>query len=176
VYIHPEHEEKGPDPFDPAVRRKNLKTMAVVIAALAVLASIPALYRMFQQPEKIYPTHASAVNAQAVERGDVPGFVPPTATRIFTRRNRQTDQRFVRFDFDTAQLPALVQGMRPVPHEQMEKVNVPTPGWSKWWLVTSRTLSGGQSEYLSLYEIPAGADRGYLVVDRRTRHAYYWSR
>lgn len=176
MYIHPADAEKGPDPFDPAVRRKNLKTMALVIVALAVLAAIPATYRMFQQPESSFRTHAEAVTDGAVQRGDVPGFVPATATHIFLRRNRQTEQRFVRFDFTPAELPGIVRGMRQVPHEQMEKVNVPTPGWSKWWLVTSRTLSGGQSEYLSLYEIPAGADRGYLVVDPRTRHAYYWSR
>lgn len=176
MYTYPEHLEKGPDPFDPAVRRRNLRTMLVVAIAVAVLAAIPAVYRRFQQPEARYPTHAQAVSDGAVERGDVPGFVPATAAAILARRNRSTGQRFVRFDYDPAELPAIVRGMRQVPHAEMERVDVPTPGWSRWWLITSRTLSGGQSEYLSLYEIPAGPDRGYLVVDPRTRHAYFWSR
>ena len=176
MYLYPEDAEKGPDPFDPAVRRRNLKTMLVVIIAIAVLAMIPALYRRFQQPSSLYPTYAAAVSEGAVQRGDIPSFVPATAAQIHARHNRDTGQRFVRFDYEPEALPSIVRGMRQIPHAQMENVNVPTPGWSKWWLITSRTLSGGQSEYLSLYEIPAGADRGYLVVDPRTRHAYFWSR
>ena len=176
VYTYPEHLEKGPDPFDPAVRRRNLKTMLLVALGIAVLAAVPAGYRRLQQPEARYSTQAEAVSDGAVERGEVPRFVPATAARIISRRNRSTGQRFVRFDYAPAELPAIVSGMRQVPRAQMEHVNVPAPGWSKWWLITSRTLSGGQGEYLSLYEIPSGPDRGYLAVDPRTRHAYFWSR
>jgi hypothetical protein len=166
----------GPDPYDPAVRRKNLKTMAILIVAILVLAAIPATYRNFQQPENFYATHAEAVANRAVERGDVPGFVPATATEIHARNNRDTGQRFVRFDITDAELPAVTRGMRLLPHAEVEKVPVPTPGWSEWWPITSRTLSGTQGEYLKVYEIASGPDRGYLAVDSRTQHAYFWSR
>lgn len=166
----------GPDPYDPAVRRKNLKTMAVLILVLVGAALIPATYRRIQQPESLYATHAEAVRAQAVERGDVPRFVPETATQIHARNNRDSGQRFVRFDFQPAELPAITRGMRQLPEQEVEKVLVPTPGWSDWWPITSRTLSGGQARYLTVYEIPSGPDRGYLAVDPRTRHAYFWSR
>ncbi|MBW3571559.1 MAG: hypothetical protein KY467_10665 [Gemmatimonadetes bacterium] len=166
----------GPDPYDPAVRRKNVKTLAIVAVVLLAAALIPATYRRVQQPEGFYPTHAEAVAAQAVERGDVPGFVPATATEIHARNNRDTGQRFVRFTFADADLPAITQGMRLLPREEVEKVLVPTPGWTEWFPITSRTLSGTQGGYLQVYEIASGPDRGYLAVDPRTRYAYFWSR
>jgi len=167
---------RGPDPYDPAVRRRNIKTMALLVVAVLVLAAIPFTYRQIQQPGQFYATHSEAVAQKAVERGDVPAFVPPTATEIHARHNRDTDQRFVRFTFADAELPAITRGMRRLPHAEVEKVLVPTPGWSDWWPITSRTLSGGQGEYLQVYHIASGADRGYLAVDPRTRHAYFWSR
>lgn len=170
--IHPDG--RGPDPYDPAVRRKNLKTMGILVIIVAVLAAIPATYRQFQQPEQFYATHAEA--RPAVEAGDVPAFVPATATEIHARNNRDSGQRFVRFTYADEALPAITRGMRRLPPEQVEKVMVPTPGWSEWWPITSRTLSGGQGEYLQVYQIDSGPDRGYLAVDPRTRHAYFWSR
>jgi hypothetical protein len=169
-------DDLGPDPYDPVVRRKNLKTMGLLLVSIAVLAAIPATYRKFQQPEGFYATHAEAVAQRAVERGDVPAFVPASATEIHARNNRDTDQRFVRFDVADADLPAVTRGMRLMPREEVEKVPVPTPGWSEWWPITSRTLSGTQGEYLKVYEIASGPDRGYLAVDARTGHAYFWSR
>jgi hypothetical protein len=166
----------GPDPYDPVVRRKNVKTLAVVVVVLVGAALIPATYRRFQQPEAYYATQAEAVGARAVERGDVPRFIPPTATEIHARHNRDTGQRFVRFTFADADLPAITRGMRRMPREEVEKVSVPTPGWSEWWPITSRTLSGGQGEYLHVYEAPSPPDRGYLAVDPRSHYAYFWSR
>ena len=166
----------GPDPYDPAVRRKNLKTMAILVVAIAVLALIPATYRRFQQPESFYATHVEAVRDDAVERGDVPAFVPATATEIHARNNRDTGQRFVRFTTGEAEIAAATRGMRLLPRAEVEKVPVPSPGWSEWWPITSRTLSGTQGEYLKVYQIPSGPDRGYLAVDARTGHAYFWSR
>ena len=165
----------GPDPYDPAVRRKNLKTLAVVIVALTGAALIPATYRRFQQPETYYATQAEAAGARAVERGDVPRFVPATATEIHARHNRDSGQRFVRFTYADADLPAITRGMRLLTREEVEKVSVPTPGWSEWWPITSRTLSGGQGEYLQVYETRSRTDRGYLAVDPRTHYAYFWS-
>jgi hypothetical protein len=175
VKQYPETAEKGPDPFDPRVRRKNVITAFVVLAVVAVVISIPPLLRRVQQPASIYPTYAAA--APAVQRGDIPTFVPATATDIHTRSNRNSGQRFVRFDFQKAEAPAITRGMKRITSEaELERVEVPSPGWSKWWLISSRTLTGGQAEYLEIYEVPSGPDRGYLALDPRTLHGYYWSR
>ena len=173
---YPETAERGPDPFDPKVRRRNVITAFIVLALVLVAATIPATLRRFQQPATFYTTYAEAVTAQAVQRGDIPRFIPATATRIHARNNRGTGQRFVRFDFQKAETPAITRGMKRISSEaELERVPVPSPGWSKWWLISSRTLTGGQAEYLQIYQIPSGPDRGYLALDPRTLHGYYWS-
>lgn len=177
MYQYPDSEPKGPDPYDPRVRRRNIITAVAVLAAVLLFALIPATVRRFQQPAALYETHAEAVAERAVQRGDVPAFVPSTATQIRARRHRDTGQRFVRFNYTPAEAPAITRGMQRLSTEaELERVAVPTPGWSKWWLITERTLTGGQAPYLEVYQIPHGADRGYLVLDPRTRHGYYWSR
>ncbi|HYW12892.1 MAG TPA: hypothetical protein VE871_13120 [Longimicrobium sp.] len=174
--LYPEDAEKGPDPYDPKVRRRNIITAFVVLVAVALLIAIPFTYGRVQRSEEFYPTHAQAVSAQAVERGDVPGFVPATATAIHASNNRGGGERFVRFDFQPAEVPAITGGMQRVQAEaELERITVPSAGWNKWWLISSRTLTGGQSEYLEIYRIPSGPDRGYLALDPRTRHGYFWS-
>jgi hypothetical protein len=168
--------ELGPDPYDPRVRRKNVKTLAIVAVVMAILVAIPMVYRRVQQPEMFFATHTEAVAEQAVERGDVPRFVPAGATEIHARHNRESGQRFVRFTFADADVPAITRGMRLMPHAEVEKVLVPAPGWVEWFPISSRTLSGTQGGYLDVYEIPDGPDRGYLAVDKRTHYAYFWSR
>lgn len=173
---YPEHLEKGPDPYDPKVRRRNVITAFLALAGVGLLILIPALYGRFQRSEEFYPTHAQAVSARAVERGDVPGFVPATATEIHASNNRGGGERFVRFSFQPAEVPAITRGMQRVQTEaELERIDVPSAGWNKWWLISSRTLTGGQAEYLEVYRIPSGPDRGYLALDPRTRRGYFWS-
>ncbi len=174
--VYPEHAEKGPDPYDPKVRRRNIITAFIALGVVALLIAIPATYGRVQRSEEFYPTHAQAVSARAVDRGDVPGFVPATATRIHASNNRGGGERFVRFDFQPAEVPAITRGMQRVQAEaELERIQVPSAGWNKWWLISSRTLTGGQAEYLEIYRIPSGPDRGYLALDPRTRHGYFWS-
>ena len=90
--------------------------------------------------------------------------------------DQDCDTLTFRFNYADADLPAITRGMRLMPREEVEKVLVPTPGYTQWFPITSRTLSGTQGGYLRVYEIPDGPDRGYLAVDPRTRFAYFWSR
>ena len=168
-------DRKGPDPYDPAVRRRNVRTLLLVAALVATVALLPATCRRQASPDAAYPTQPDAARAGAVERGAVPGFVPAGATDIHLRHNPETGRRFVRFDYDPAWVPAMTAGMRPVPEAEKERLQVPGAGWASWFPVSTRTFSGRQGEYLAVYEIPAGPDRGWLALDARTRHAYYWS-
>lgn len=166
--------EKGPDPYEPAVRRRNLRTLLVAAALIATAAILPGTCRRYVQPDAAYPTHAAAVEAGALERGSLPGFVPAGASDIRVRHDR-SDRRFIRFDYDPARTAGLTAGMRPVPEEEKASLKVTGAGWVRWFPLNERTLSGGQGEYLDVYEIAAGPDRGWLALDARTRHAYYWS-
>jgi hypothetical protein len=170
------HDELGPDPYHPPVRRRNIITLVIVAAVLIAAAFIPATVRRFQQPEEKFDTYIAAADAKTVERGILPAFVPPSATDIYTRRNKVTGQRFVRFTYPEGGLQPATAGMRRLPLAEVERMQVPTPGWSRWWPITSRTLSGSQGERLEVWEIAAGADRGYLTLDPRTRQAFFWSR
>lgn len=167
--------EKGPDPRDPAVRRRNLRTLLVLAAAVAVAAILPGTCRRFSAPDAAYPTAAEAVGAGAVRRGQLPAFVPEGARDVRVRHDPATGRRFVRFDYDSAWVSPMTAGMRPVPEEEKERVPVPSAGWASWFPITERTLSGRQGGYLQLFEVPAGPDRGWLALDPRTLHAYYWS-
>lgn len=166
--------EKGPDPYDPPVRRRNVRTLLAVAAVVALAAILPGTCRRHLQPDLRYDTHAQAVQAGAVERGAIPGFVPPEARDIHLREHRD-GARFIRFDYDPARAAALTAGMRAVPEGEKEGVSVPRAGWARWFPINDRTLSGGQSGYLQLFEVAAGPDRGWLALDPRTGHAYYWS-
>jgi hypothetical protein len=168
-------DEMGPDPYDPAVRRRNVRTFVAVAIALIAVALLPGTVRRVAEPTTVYPTQAEAVEAGAVEAGVVPAFVPPGATRIHTRRNPRTGRHFVRFDYDPARTEELTAGMRPVPEEEKEAVPVPPSGWLRWFPISERTLAGGQAPHLQVFEVPAGRDAGWLALDPRTGHAYYWS-
>ena len=170
------HADVGPDPYDPAVRRKNVKTLLIVLAVLVGAALIPLTYRRVQQPESYFSTRQEALEARMDRSRSLPGFVPAAATDIHIRHNRDTDQRFVRVTLSGPEAAGLTAGMRRLERQEVERVTVPTPGWSTWWPITSRTLSGTQGDHLEVYEIVAGPDQGWLAVDPRTRHLYFWSR
>ena len=155
--------------------QRDVMEYDVVIVGAGPAGLAAAVYASSEGLRALVIERAS-IGGQAVERGDVPRFVPATATQIHARNNRDSGQRFVRFTFADADLPAITRGMRLMPREEVEKVLVPTPGYTQWFPITSRTLSGTQGGYLRVYEIPDGPDRGYLAVDPRTRFAYFWSR
>ncbi|MBB4638888.1 hypothetical protein [Longimicrobium terrae] len=166
----------APDPYDPVQRRKNIRTLILVTLALIGFAFIPASLRRMEAPEENFGSFQEAQEARATDRGLLPSFVPANATEIYTRFNRDRDQRFVRFTYTDDALSTLTDGMRPVSAERQKSLTVPSPGWSKWWPLSSRTFSGGQGEYLKVWEITTGPDRGFLAIDPRTKHAYFWNR
>ena len=168
--------ELGPDPYDPAVRRRNLKTLAIATVVLVGAALVPLLLQRVSQPESYFPTRQEALEARMDRSGSLPGFVPAAATDIHIRHNRDADQRFLRFTLDADEARAVVGGMRRLDSAEVKTVSVPAAGWMQWWPITSRTLSGGQGRELEVYEIVTGPDEGYVAVDPRTHHLYFWSR
>ena len=163
------------DHYGPAMRRKNLLTLAIVAAVLVGAALIPATLRRVQQPSAFFATYVEAQDANAFEERGLPRLVPASATDIYVRDNRDANQRFARFTYPANEAEVLTRGMRRVPQDRVDRIMVPTPGWSRWWPITPRTLSGSQGERMEVYEVE-GADRGYLALDPRTNRAYFWSR
>jgi hypothetical protein len=168
-------DERGPDPSDPDVRRRNLRTLLVLVALVALAAVFPGTCRRVASPDAAYPTGARAAEDGAVQRGAVPGLIPPDARDVRVRHDPRSGRRFIRFDYDSAGAAELTAGLRRVAEEEKARVPVPAAGWASWFPITERTLSGRQGGYLEVYEVTSGPDRGWLALDPRTRHAYYWS-
>lgn len=165
---HPADAEKGPDPYDPPTRRRNVRTLLVLAALVALVALLPGTCRRYTSPDATYPTAA-----EAVRRGELPAFVPAGARDVHIRHNPRTGRLFARFDFDSAWVAEMTAGMRPVPPAEKENVPVPGAGWASWFPITERTFSGRQGEYLDVYQVVP--DAGWLALDERTGHAYYWT-
>jgi hypothetical protein len=163
-------DERGPDPRDPATRRRNVRTLLAVAALVALAAVLPGTCRRMSSPDV---TYATAAEAAADER--LPRFVPAAATGIHLRHDASAGHLIVRFDYDPARSEELVAGMRPVEAGERERIPVPAAGWASWFPINDRTLGGRQGEYLGVYEVPAAGAGGWLALDPRTRRAYYWS-
>lgn len=150
-------------------RRSNTAVFLLAAAAIAVIALVPAVCGQLARPSEHYPTRAEAARRAAVP---LPALVPPSATEIYDRRDAAAGARWLRFTFAERDVPAMTTGLRRLTVEQAGEVEVPNPGWSDWWLLSSRTLSGGQGKQLQVWE----AGDAYLVLDPRTRTAYWWTR
>lgn len=150
-------------------RRRNVVTFVLAGLAILVIALIPAVCSRVQRP---YEQYATVADARTRSPAPLPRQVPASATQIHERHEAGGERRWLRFTFDPRDVPAMTAGMRLVPQAELERVQVRNPGWSKWWLVSSRTLTGGQGKRIQVYEAPDA----YLVVDQRTTTAYYWTR
>jgi hypothetical protein len=163
-------DERGPDPRDPATRRRNVRTLLAVAALVALAAVLPGTCRRMSSPDI---TYATAAEGAADER--LPRFIPAAATGIHLRHDPADGRRIVRFDYDPAREEELVAGMRPVEDAEKERIPVPASGWASWFPINDRTLGGRQGEYLRVWEVPASVGGGWLALDPRTRRAYHWS-
>lgn len=159
----------------PSPRKKNAAALAGIACLLVALALIPALCARYERPPAYADTYPQAQEAGIIERVQQvrPGLVPPTAREIHHLRDQATGTTWVRFLFDPADTPRVTAGMRPLSAAELEGLEVPSPGATvRWWLLSSRTLSGGQARQVKVYEAP----NGYLVIDPRSSTAYFWTK
>lgn len=159
----------------PSPRKKNAAVVAGIICALVALALIPALCARYERPQAYADTYPQAREAGIVEMVERvrPGLLPPTAREIHHLRDERSGATWARFLFDPADTPRLTAGMRRLPPAEVEALEVPSPGASvQWWLLSSRTLRGGQGRQVQVYEAP----EGHLVIDPRSSTAYFWTK
>jgi len=144
----------------------------MALAAILVVAFIPAVCRSVVEPDRRYATATEA--RRSADAGEwVPGFLPASARDI--RERHGEGRRFVAFLMDSADVPGMTAGLQRLDSLAVKQVPVPTPGWSTWWPISPRTLQGGQAKQLFVFRVPGPRDRGYLAVDPRTYHAFYWA-
>ncbi len=143
-----------------------------VLAIIVAVALIPAYCRSKVEPDRRYPTAAAARGAP--DAGEwVPAFLPPNATDIYERHG--VGRRFVRFSADSATLAAIAATMPRLDTVEVQRIPLPTPGWSEWWPISPRTLQSGQRKQIHVHRVDHPRDRGYVAIDPRTLRAFYWS-
>ncbi|HEX8453236.1 MAG TPA: hypothetical protein VF647_14130 [Longimicrobium sp.] len=153
-------------------RRNHLPITIAVVVVLACIATLPWACRDRIEPDRRYPTAAAARSAD--DAGEwVPSFLPPSATDIHERHG--VGRRFVRFSADSATLAAMSATMPRIDTAEVKRIPLPTPGWSEWWPISPRTLQSGQGKQIRVHRVDDPRDRGYVAIDPRTLHAFYWS-
>ncbi|HYW07035.1 MAG TPA: hypothetical protein VE913_08775 [Longimicrobium sp.] len=152
--------------------RSNTSVALMALAAILFVAFIPAMCRSVVEPDRRYPT-AAAARASADAGEWVPSFLPASARGIHERHGE--GRRFLAFVMDSAEVGTMTAGLQRLDSVAVKEVPVPTPGWSSWWPISPRTLQGGQAKQLSVFRVNDPRDRGYLAVDPRTFHAFYWA-
>lgn len=153
-------------------KRKNVILFVSLAAIVFLVALFPTVCTYVEQPQAFYPT---AAEARIRPDGYLPTLIPPSATEIHERRDGGSGRVWSRFRFEPADMDRMTAGLRRVPLEEVPRVPVRTPSFTAWWTINPGTLTGSQRRHLRVYEV-TGDDAGWLVVDPRSRLAYYWSR
>jgi hypothetical protein len=153
--------------------RKNVWYAFASVAAVLLLALLPAYCRRELEPEAHY-ADAAAAHRSADAAEWIPELMPAAASDVYERHGRY--RRFVRFTVDSAGAAALTGALVRLDTAAARRVPVPVSGWTSWWPIVPQTLQSGQGKQVQVYRVERPPrDRGYLVFDPRTLTAYYWS-
>jgi hypothetical protein len=156
----------------PTQQRKNVVLFVALAAIVFAIALLPTVCSYVEQPEAFYETAAQAPRRP---EGVLPVLIPPSATEIHERRDQGSGRVWAKFRFDITELSRMTTGLRRLTEDEVRRLTVPQPSFTAWWTMNPGTLQGSQRRHLRVYEV-TGGDAGWLVVDPRSRLAYYWSR
>jgi hypothetical protein len=156
----------------PTQQRKNVVLFVALAAMVFAIALLPTVCSYVAQPEAFYET---AARAPRRPDGFLPVLIPPSATEIHERRDQGSGRVWSKFRFDITELEGMTRGLRRLSEDEARRLQVPQPSFTAWWTMNPGTLQGSQRRHLRVYEV-TGDDAGWLVVDPRSRLAYYWSR
>ncbi|HEX8691704.1 MAG TPA: hypothetical protein VF746_04740 [Longimicrobium sp.] len=156
-----------------ALRRRRNLVLFLALAALVLGVGLCTTVRARAvQPEVFYPT---AAEARVRPDGYLPTLLPPSATEIYERHDRETGRVWARFRFAPADLERMTTGLRRLSLDEARALEITGPAFTPWWTINPRTLLGSQGPRLRVYEV-GGDAAGWLVVDPRTDLAFYWTR
>ncbi|HEU4452346.1 MAG TPA: hypothetical protein VFR81_04770 [Longimicrobium sp.] len=162
-------------PHSPQAREQQRRNVVLFVALAAIvfaIALLPTVCAYTEQPEAFY---ATAAEAPRRPDGFLPVLIPPSATEIHERRDKGSGRVWAKFQFALSDVERMTAGLRRLSEDEARGLNVPQPSFTAWWTMNPGTLQGSQRRHLRVYEVP-GDDAGWLVVDPRSRLAYYWSR
>jgi hypothetical protein len=155
----------------PAERRRNRAILWMIGGMVLIGVALPPLWAREQQPRSAFATYADARRAGAMDRGLMPRRLPASATEIYEKHFTGAGHHWVRFRFGSQDSAALVAGLTPLTPEQVKRLDIPSPGWATWWLLDQGVTTSSQGKRVVFYR----AEDGWLMVDPRTRTAYFWT-
>ena len=156
----------------PARERRNRAILWMIAGLVVIGAALPPLWSRLEQPRSRYAAYQDAVAAGAVTRGLLPRRLPPSATEIYEKHFSDADHHWARFRFHPADTARMLAGLTPLPQAQVERLQIPSPGWASWWMLDPGMTTSSQGKRVRFYR----AEDGWLAVDPRTSTAYFWTR
>jgi len=117
-----------------------------------------------EQFEHRFETGVAALSSELGHNGWVPQWLPSAARNVRLQYDIDTNERWLRFEVDESQRPALVAGLQSVPWAEAGTVRIRRPRRASWWfegLIQEQPANDGALNA----DVFRGADR-VVLLDR----------
>ena len=150
-------------------------------AMILLIASVACGRDPRERPSEYYPTHANAVAADAVLRGFVPGWVPPSATDIHAQADLDSGDQCLAFSLPADAIDALRQTLTELSVSETENLYPDCPFEPSWWFqegLIQHHPANDNAFNADLYAAPPHSPSRRLVVaiERGGSRVFAWSR
>ena len=158
--------------------RNAAKGLLIVLALLVPLVIVAVRRRTAdERPVADYATRAQAAAAGAFARGWLPPFLPPSARAIRDVHDLDTNERWLRFEADSAELATLAAHLTPLAWgvARRSAARRPRTAGMDWppELAEQQLVTARSTRLLGYYRDPAAAY--CLAIEWRTGRAWGWS-
>ena len=128
--------------------------------------------------EAEYADLEAAIAAGAVGSGRIPAGLPASAREIRERRAIDSNELWVRFVFDPAELDTVTGRCREIPSLEVIHPRLSRTDRIPWWDPGLRVASAESRDRYRMFRCHRGADVrkpwSYLAVDPAAGHGWYW--
>ncbi len=143
----------------------------LAIPLLSVTLLVPGCERM-EVVETTYLNFEGAVNAKAIgDRKWIPGFLPPSATSIREVHNIDTNEVWLFFRLDSADIPTIINSCKKILGRD---VLFPRKSPGNWWpyALTQHPEDSRKAEII--YEYYGCTQGGVIAINRKKSEAHFW--
>lgn len=150
-----------------ALMMTKLRAISLVTVALLFLGC-----ERMETVETVYPNFEAAVKAKAIGNGRwLPDFLPPSAASIREVHNLDTNEVWLFFRSNSADLPTVVSLCKKVAGRE---VTYPRKSPGSWWPQTLTKRHEDSQQAVNAYEYYQCKERKVMVIDRGKSEVYFW--
>ena len=125
---------------------------------------------VLEEPQEYYPSRDSLVADGAIERGWVPAWFPPSASRINEIHDLDTAEVWIRFELTSTDLES-IDACEQDPAVAFGDSHGPRHWDPAWWMIDEEHRWTG---YTCDWDVNGQARRGAMVVALDEGVALYW--